>query len=112
MYARVITVQVQPGKLEDLLQVLQEQVIPAAQHQPGFRGLLRLTDQRTGKGMTVSLWESEADLIASETSGYLQEMRAITAPFYVMPPFREVYEVSLQVTAPSSAEQPPAPEAV
>ena len=79
MYARVITVQVQPGKLDDLLHVLQQQVIPAAQHQPGFRGLLRLTDQRTGKGMTVSLWDSEADLIASETSGYLQEMRAITA---------------------------------
>ena len=30
MYARVITVQVQPGKLDDLLHVLQEQVIPAA----------------------------------------------------------------------------------
>ena len=106
MYARVITVQVQPGRLDDLLQVLQEQVIPAAQHQPGFRALFRLTDQRTGKGMTVSLWESEADLIASETSGYLQEMRAITAPFYVMPPFREVYEVSLQTFVEPEAPEP------
>ena len=76
------------------------------------RRAISLTGNRSRCGMTVSLWESEADLNASETSGYLQEMRAITAPFYVMPPFREVYEVSLQVSAPSSAEQPPPSSAV
>jgi heme-degrading monooxygenase HmoA len=75
------------------LNVLQEQMVPAAQHQPGFRRFLRLTDQRsTGKGIGITLWETEADLVASETSSYLQKVRAVTAQFHVMPPFREVYE--------------------
>ncbi len=108
MYARVVTVQVQPGKLEELLGVLQEQVVPAAQHQPGFRGLMSLTDQGTGKGIAISLWATEADLVASETSGYLQEVRSMTAPFYVMPPFREVYQVSLNVLAETTSGNPSA----
>lgn len=99
MYARVTTVQIQPGKQDELLTLLRDTVVPMAQHQPGFRGIFLMSDPRTGKGMSVSLWETEADLINGETSGYLQEVRAQTSAFYVMPPFREVYEVTLQVAA-------------
>ena len=65
-----------------------------------------ISGRKRAFGAGFSLWESESDLIASETSGYLQEMRAITAPFYVMPPFREVYEVSLQTFVEPEAPEP------
>lgn len=99
MNARVITVQTQPGRQEELLNVVKDVVVPAAQHQPGFRGMLRLTDATTGKAINITLWESEDDLIASETSGYLQAMLAQVSPFFVMPPFREVFQFSLQASS-------------
>ncbi len=106
MHARVTTVQVQPGKLEELLEVLLGTAVPLAQQQSGFRGFLRLSDERTGKGMTITLWESEAALQAGEASGYIQEIRAKTGPFYVMPPFQEVFEVSLDVMADGTIIEP------
>ena len=97
MYARVTTIQIQKGREEELLEVLKETAIPLVEHQPGFCGYLRLTDSKTGKAMTITLWESEDAVQAS--SAHISEIRAITGPFYVMPPFQEVFEVSLQVSA-------------
>ena len=54
-----------------------------------------LTDRSTGKGVTVGLWETEADLKANEASGYLQEQTAKFAGVFAAPPVREEYEVSV-----------------
>ena len=62
MYARVTLAQLQPGIVNDLLQFLRENVLPAAQRQQGFKGLLLLTDETTNKGIAIALWETEADL--------------------------------------------------
>ena len=35
--------------------------MPAAKQQKGFKGLYLLHDRNTGKGLTISLWETEAD---------------------------------------------------
>lgn len=72
-------------------------MLPAAQHQRGFHGMLRLTDHATRKGVNITLWDTEEDLVTGETSGYLQDMLAKVSPFLMMPPFREVFQVSLMV---------------
>jgi heme-degrading monooxygenase HmoA len=95
MYARVVTVQVQPDKSEEAIAIFQNSVIPAAKQQKGFISLMLLTDRSTGKGVTVGLWETEADLKANEASGYLQEQTAKFAGVFAAPPVQEVYEVSV-----------------
>ncbi len=96
MYARVTTVQTQPGKTEEAIRIYRDSVVPAAKQQHGFNGLFLLTDPNTGKGLSITLWETEADLRAGETSGYYQEQIAKFAQVFAGPPTREGYEVSVQ----------------
>ena len=73
MFARLTTTQVQADKIDEVLKIMEESVIPAAKSQEGFRGLYSLADRKTGKGVTISLWDSEEAAIANEQSGYYQE---------------------------------------
>jgi heme-degrading monooxygenase HmoA len=96
MYARVTTTQMQPGKTEEAIRIYRDSVVPAAKQQQGFKGAFLLTDPNTGKGVSISLWETEADMRAGETSGYYQEQIAKFAQVFAGPPTREGYEVSVQ----------------
>jgi quinol monooxygenase YgiN len=96
MYARIVTVQVQPEKREEAISIFQNSIIPAAKQQKGFISLMLLTDRSTGKGISIGVWETEADLKANEASGYLQEQFAKLAGVAVAPPVRDEYEVSAQ----------------
>jgi heme-degrading monooxygenase HmoA len=98
MYARATLAQLQPGKVDELLQFLRDNVVPAAQAQEGFKGLLLLTDETTNKGIAIALWETEADIAASESpDGYYTKQLARGAHFFASPPVRETYQVTLQV---------------
>jgi heme-degrading monooxygenase HmoA len=55
-----------------------------------------LTDRKTGKGLTIALWETEADMTAGETSGYYQQQVAKFKDLFSAPPVREAYEVTVQ----------------
>jgi len=97
MFARTVVMQGRPETIDEAKRIFSESVIPAAKQQKGFKGLLYLTDPVTGKGMSVTLWETEADMKAGEGSGYLQEQIAKFGPLLVGPPTREVFEVAAQV---------------
>ncbi|MGH2494523.1 MAG: antibiotic biosynthesis monooxygenase family protein [Ktedonobacteraceae bacterium] len=98
MYARATLAQLQPGKVDELLQFLHDNVVPAAKAQQGFKGLLLLTDETTNKGIAIALWETEADMAASEAAdGYYTKQLARGAHFFAAPPVREAYQVTLQV---------------
>jgi len=67
MHARVSTFE--GGSIEQIeegVQLIREQVIPAAQQIDGYMGIISLADRASGKGLTITLWESEAALQASE----------------------------------------------
>ena len=51
----------------------------------------------SGKGVMLTLWESEADLRALEASGWFQEEVARFQAVLGAPPSREEYEVSVTV---------------
>ena len=97
MHARVVTIQTQPGKTEEAIRIYRDSVMPAAKEQKGFKSALLLTDPDTGKGVSVTLWETEADQKASEASGYFQQQIAKFAAVFAGPPVREAYVVSVQV---------------
>ncbi len=91
MYARVTIVQVQPDKIDEAIRIAQE-TVPLLRQQPGFHELTVLADRQTGHAHILSLWQSEAELRASETGVY-QEGMARLAALLVGPPRREELEV-------------------
>ena len=66
MFARVSTFQGSPDHTAEGLRVAREQVLPAATLMDGFKGIYLLYDQESGKSLSLTLWETEADMRASE----------------------------------------------
>lgn len=68
MWARVTTVQGDPDKLDFMLEDLENHVMPEVRklRDQGYRGLYVLTDRTSGRGLTMTLWDSEESLRASE----------------------------------------------
>ena len=96
MYARVTLVQILPGKIDEAIGVYRESVVPAAKQQKGHKGHYLLTDRKNSKGISISLWETEADMTADETSGHYKQQVAKFKDMFAAPPVREAYEVSVQ----------------
>lgn len=95
-HARVLTATAQPGKSDEGMQIVRDSILPVSRQQPGFKGGLWLLDRSTGKVIAITLWETEADLLAGEASGYLQEQLGKVAHVLATQVVREAYEVSVQ----------------
>lgn len=96
MYARVVTGQFQPGTFEEATRMYRDSYLPAAEQQQGFKGALFLTDQATGNAMSITLWETEANMKASQDNGFLQEQLAKFAHLFASSLHQESYEVGIQ----------------
>ena len=96
MFARLTIVQVKSDKLDETVKLYEESVIPAAKSQKGYRGAYLFTDRKTGKGVSIILWDSEEDAIVDEQSGLYAKQVDRYKEFLTAPPVREGYEVSIQ----------------
>ena len=96
MYAQVVRIQIQPGKIDEAISIFRDSVAPAVREQNGFKSVYLLIDRETNKGIGLSLWETEADVAALATSGFYQEQIGRFAAVFAGPPEREVYEVAAQ----------------
>lgn len=93
MYARVITFQYQPGKMDEGLDILRESVVPELRQIAGFQGATNLVDRSNNKVVGITMWQSEADLQASGMSK-LQGRFAKVSSFLAAVPVVENYEVT------------------
>jgi heme-degrading monooxygenase HmoA len=96
MYARVTTFHMDPSKLEEALDISRASILPVMKQQQGFKGVFTLVDRQAGKTLSITLWETEADVQAGASSGYLQGALAKLAPLVSAAPTVETYEVPLQ----------------
>ena len=96
MYARVTLATAQPDKIDEITKVVRDSILPAAKQQQGFKGLLHLADSATNKGMVIVMWNAEADMKASENSGFYREQVAKAVPYLAGAPTMEHYEVRVQ----------------
>lgn len=96
MFARLTIVQLKVDRIDESVKLYEDSVVPAAKSQKGYRGIYLLTDRKTGKGISIALWDSEEDAIANEQSGYYQEQVNRFKDLFAAPPVREGYEVSVQ----------------
>ena len=95
MFARVTIATSLPGKSDEVLRIERDSIVPACKTQKGFKGLYMLNDPKTMKGMTISLWETEADMRAAEASGFYMQQVAKVKDVLAAPPVKEEYEVRL-----------------
>ena len=95
MHARVVNLRVRPLDTEEMVRIYRDSVMLAYRRQPGFGGAMLLTDPETGIGISVTMWETEADREAVEASGYYKEQIAKFADFLTETPIRKHYEVSV-----------------
>jgi heme-degrading monooxygenase HmoA len=102
MFARATLFEIDTVRisLEDAERIFLEKVVPVAKQQPGYRGLCVMRTSE-GKGMVLSLWESEEAAQSGIESGFYQEQVAQFVTFMRQPPGREQYEVIYWETAPT-----------
>ena len=96
MFARVSIIEGSPDRLEESIRQTREEIIPEAKRMHGFNGLYDLIDRKTGKGMVITLWETEADLNASTEAANKLRAQASETLAATQPPKVEIYEVALQ----------------
>jgi heme-degrading monooxygenase HmoA len=70
VWVRMSTLQGSPNQsgeeIEQLLKVMRENVIPAARQMDGYKGIVTMGDRSSGKGVSLTFWESEEAMRASE----------------------------------------------
>ena len=79
MHARVTTIKGPPESVDQATQVVRDQVLPRARELPGFKGILSLGDRETGRGLSVTLWESEEAMRASDEAADAMRGQAVGA---------------------------------
>jgi heme-degrading monooxygenase HmoA len=95
MVARLTSAQINKEKIGEFTRIYNESVVPAAKSQKGYRGSYVLVDHETGKGISITLWESREDALANEENRYYQEQLAKFMTLFTQAPVRELYEITI-----------------
>lgn len=98
MYARVVTLQNRPGKLDEVIQSVRDSLLPELQQEEGFLEFRLLVDRSKGKSVGIVFYQTEAHLQAAGTdmSHPTLQQRFSTHPHLrVGDPLIEVYEVAI-----------------
>jgi hypothetical protein len=99
MHARAMIGQIKPEKLSEMdraIRTYQNSIVLAAQQQKGFKDALLLTNSHTGKAISITLWETEIDMMGSETNDYYQQQIEKIAWVLAGPGIVDHYLVSVQ----------------
>lgn len=95
MFARMMSVQIQPQRLAEAGGIYRDFVLPVAQRQKGFVQALLLTDPGSGKAVSITIWETLADQQAEAANGYIQRELTRIGGMMLAPPTREEFEVAV-----------------
>jgi heme-degrading monooxygenase HmoA len=96
MYARITILSLKKGSATEAIRIYSDSILPAAKSQEGYRGSYVLADWEADKGITMTLWESEKEALASEENRYYQEQLVKAMHLFAAPPVREGYEVAVE----------------
>jgi heme-degrading monooxygenase HmoA len=69
MVAKHRTLQVPPDQIDAGVEYLRNSMLPEAKQVEGFRGMISMVERETGTAVTVTLWDSDEALQASEEAG-------------------------------------------
>ncbi len=75
MYARVTNNMIPKDKVNDQIKSIMEIGWPNAKKTKGYKGYLYLRNPETGEILTVSLWDTEKDMLESEKGYYAEAQK-------------------------------------
>ena len=95
MYARVVFGKVLTQNETVVTSFYRSDVVPTARQQQGFKGIIQMVNPETGETLSISLWETEADMKANENTDYFKKQFAKLASFDATGPRRAAYKVNV-----------------
>lgn len=95
MYVRMTFFRLRPGKMQELRELYNKDVLPAHKDHKGIRfvHLLESLDERD-EGISVTAWDTKADVEAYERSGDYEKLVAKFREMYAEEPRLKSYEVT------------------
>ena len=97
MYARVIQFPLKAESIGDAISYFESTFGPALKELDGFKNSRMLTNSTTNRGLMVTIWASEAQRQAAESSGFLTNILKQMSNYFDGPPSVDYYEVNVQV---------------
>ncbi len=94
MFAKVTSLQVKPGKIDDFIKIYNETQKSVNQQGQGFQSARLLTDTSTNKAIAVTMWATENDAKASVTTSRTENLMVRFGEVVEGPPTIEHYEVT------------------
>ena len=95
MYVRMTLFKLKPGRMQDLRELYNKEVVSAHKGHKGIRfvHLLESLDNRD-QGISLTAWDTRADLEAYEKSGNYEKLVAKFRDMYAAEPTLQSYEVT------------------
>jgi len=95
MYVRMTLFKLRPGKMQDLRELYNKEVVSAHKGHKGIRfvHLLESLDNKD-QGISLTAWDTRADLEAYEKSGTYEKLVAKFRDMYAAEPVLQSYEVT------------------
>src|SRR5918994_4737517 len=76
MHARVTTIEMDPGRLDEAVAQVEEEDLPTWRSLDGFRGFTLLLDRKSGKVIGTSYWATQDQMQNSEDAVAPSRQRA------------------------------------
>ncbi len=80
-------------QIEEAVNFFCNEGAPALKTQLGFANTRRLVDHATDKGLMVTIWQGEAELMTSESSGFLKTQLTGLSQFFASAPLVDRYTI-------------------
>jgi len=93
MHARMLKMQVAPERIDEAARLFAEDIVPSCRGQAGYRGAYFLVDRKLGECVPITLWNTEADMLATEDNRFFQTQLVKFIRFFRHGLIRETYEV-------------------
>jgi heme-degrading monooxygenase HmoA len=95
MYVRMTFFRVKEGKMDDLRNLYNKEVIPAHKNHKGVRFVHLLECQDSvNDGISVTAWDTKADVDAYEKSGDYEKLVTMFREMYSGEPVLKSYEIT------------------
>ena len=93
MHARILKMQVKPERINEAARLFAEDIVPNCREQAGYRGAYFLVDRKLGECVPITLWTTEADMMATEENRFFQTQLVKFLGLFRHGLIRETYEV-------------------
>lgn len=97
MVAHLTTLNLCPDKMDEVITIYKEGIIPLLHQLQGCRLITLLTDPPSNQIIAIGWWENESDLATGQMDSRYQQQLSQVAPNLTAIPRGTSYQVSIQV---------------